>query len=302
MKYLIPTSLGLILLVCFFSCGKKADRNDIVLLRYGDRELTYNEVESQIPDGLSPFDSASLFNNIVEGWIKDVLLSEFAEQRLYDMQAIDRKVKDYRNTLIVSEYLSRMREAHTPKVDEIRVKEYYDKHRRELKLEVPLVKGVFLKINSDSKGKENLKNLLSSENPEMIDRLEREWLDRSLEYNYFRDKWIDWETVAAWIPHRFGNPDEFLKTTQYFETDYDDNSYYLQITDYLPTGEEQPFEFASSWITALLTQGDLADFEKSLVESILMKSIQDKKLEPVAYNPLTHEFKDIYVNEKDGKD
>ena len=278
-------------LVCFFSCGKKVDRNDIVLLRYGEQELTYNEVIAQIPDGIAASDSAAIFNNIVEGWLKDVLLSEFAEDRLYDVHAIDRRVRDYRNSLIVSEYLSRMREAHKPKVDEIRVKEYYDKHRKELKLEVPLVKGVFLKIDSESKGKENIKNFLSSENPEDIDRLEREWLDRSLEYNYFRDKWIDWETVAGWIPHRFGNPDEFIKNNKYFETDYGENSYYLQITDYLTSGEEQPFEFASSWITNLLTQGDLMDFEKSLVESIVMKSIQDNKLEAISYNPITHEVK-----------
>lgn len=302
MKQLVLIAISLTILVCLDSCGKKADRNDIVLLRYGDQELGYNEVVAQIPDGISPSDSATLFNRIVEGWIKDVLLSEFAEERLYDVETINRKVKDYRNSLIVSEYLNRMREAHTPKVDEVRVKDYFDKHRKELKLEVPLVKGVFLKINSEAKGKENIKNLLSSDNPEFIDKLEREWLDRALEYNYFRDKWIDWETVAGWIPYRFGNPDEFISENKYFETHYGENSYYLQITDYLPSGEEQPFEFASSWITGLLTQGDLAEFEKSLVESIVLKSLQDNKLEAIGYNPITHEFKNSYISQKDEKE
>ncbi|MCH5241119.1 MAG: hypothetical protein J1F67_01665 [Muribaculaceae bacterium] len=300
MKQNIRITLNILVLVCLFSCGKKADRNDIVLLRYDDKELTYEEVISKIPDGISSFDSASLFNNIVDGWIKDVLLSDFAEERLYDIQSIHRKVRDYRNSLIVSEYLNRMKETQTPQIDGLRVKEYYDNHRKELKLEVPLVKGVFLKIDSDSRGKENIKNLLSSEDPEEIDKLEREWLDRALEYNYFRDKWIDWETVAGWIPHRFGNPDDFLEKNNYFETDYGENSYYLQITDYLQSGSEQPFEFASSWITELLTQNDLAVFEKSLVESIVNKSIEDKKLEPVCFNPLTHEFKEIY--DKDEKE
>lgn len=270
-------------------CEKKPVEKENILLRYGDRELTYNDVLAKIPDGILSGDSAALFNSIVESWIKDVVLSEMAEERLYDLNMIEQKVKDYRNNLIVSEYLSRMRESHTPKIDDQRIKEYYDKHRKELKLEVPLIKGVFLKINSDAKGKEKIKNLMLSENPQEIDKLEQEWLDRALEYNYFRDKWIDWETISSLIPYRFGNPDAFLKDNKFFETEYEDCSYYLQIIDYLPSGSEQPYEFATTWISGVLTQGDLADFEKALVKSIVSKSIKDKKLEVFGYDPLISE-------------
>lgn len=270
------------------------------MLSYQGKALTFEEVIDRIPEGISPLDSAAMFTKIVDGWVRDMVLTELAEDRLYDMDAIERRVRDYRNSLIVSEYLNRMRETHTPEINEIRVKEYYDKHRRELKLEVPLLKGVFLKINSEAKGKEAIPNLLSSEDPSKIDELESEWLDRAIEYHYFRDKWIDWETVAGWIPQRFGNPDELLKN-KYFETKHNEYSYYLQITDYLPSGEEQPYEFASQWIKELLTQGDLVEFEKALVESIVKKSIQDKKLETIGYNPLTHEIKENYVKVEDEK-
>ena len=266
-----------------------------VLLKFGDLELRYDDVIAGIPDDVGATDSAALFKAIVDGWVKDVVLLNLAEERLYDIDAIERKVKDYRNSLIVSEYLSRMRESHTPKVDEKNVREYFNKNRDEMKLEVPLVKGVFLKINSDSKGKEKIKKLLTSEEPKDIDILEQDWFDRALEYNYFRDKWIDWETVAGRIPHRFGDPEEFLKGNKYFETEYGDCSYYLEISDYLPAGEEQHYEFASAWITELLIQGDLADFEKALVESIINKSIKDKNLQVIGYDPLTHELRENYV-------
>lgn len=255
-----------------------------------------------IPDGVLASDSATLFQAIIDGWIKDVVLSELAENRLFDISAIERKVRDYRNDLIVNEYLSRMRETHNPNIGDQRIKEYYEKHHDELKLEVPLVKGVFLKINSDAKGKDRIKALLISDNLHDIDKLEQEWLDRALEYNYFRDKWIDWETVSDMIPFRFGNPDEFLKDNNYFETEYGDCNYYIQIKDYLPSGSEQPYEFASSWISEVLTQRDLADFQKSLVESIVQKSIKDKKLEAIGYDPINHEFKGTNVNLEDEKE
>lgn len=265
------------------------------MLRYGTNELTYAEVVNKIPDGIPSSDSAALFRAIVDGWISDVVLSDFAEKRLVDLEGIERRVKEYRNSLIVQDYLTRMRESHTPNVDEEKVKEYYLRHKNELKLETPLVKGVFLKINSDSHGKDGIKNMLSSQDPEMIDKFEKEWLDRTLEYNYFRDTWVDWETLTRRIPYRFGDPEKFLKDYRFFETEYGDCTYYLQISEYLPAGEEQPYEFASAWIKGILTQGDLAQFQKDLVESIVAQSIKDKKLEAVNYDPMMHEIKENHV-------
>lgn len=283
--------LVILTILVLFSCKKKQEIPDDVLLRFEDKYLTFRDVVDLIPGGIHPADSAALFEAIVEDWVEDVVLSDFAEDRLYDTSAIDRRVRKYRNALIVQEYLSKMKDSKNPNIDEQKVKEYYNLYRKELKLEVPLVKGIFIKINSDSKGKDEIKHLLSSDRPEDIDKLENDWLDRALQYNYFRDKWIDWETVAGLIPYRFGNSESFLNENFYFETDYDDSSYYLQITDYLPAGSEQPYEFARSWIMDVLNQGELAEYERILVNSLLEKSIKENKLEIKGYDPIKHEIK-----------
>ena len=282
--------VSILLSLVLFSCGKKKEYPEDVLLRYGDNYVTVDEITAMIPPGIDPTDSVALFNALVDGWIKDVVLAEFAEERLYDTRAIDRRVKDYRNSLIVLEYLSRMRNSQVPRIDEAKISEYYDRHRAELKLEVPLVKGIFMKINSDAKGKEEIKKLMSSSDLDKIDRLEQNWLDRALEYNYFRDKWVDWETLSGMIPYRFGNPDTFLAENSYFETEYGDCNYYLQISDFLPSGETQPYEFARTWISDILTQGELAEYERILVTSLLEKSIKDKKLEMIGFDPIKHEL------------
>lgn len=282
----------------FSSCNKKKEIPENTLLRFEDKYLTLDDIEEMIPDGISSADSLALFNALVESWVKDEVLTDFAASRLYDLNSIERKVKDYRNSLIVQEYLSKMRESRSPKIDELKVKEYYDRHRNELKIEVPLVKGIFMKINSDAKGKEEIRKLLSSDNIENVDLLEQNWLDKALEYNYFRDKWVDWETVAGLIPHRFGNPDAFLEENKYFETEYGDCSYFLQITEYLPSGNEQPFEFAKTWIADILSQGELAEYERILVTSLVKKSLKDDKLEMIGYDPLTHKWIENGVKEK----
>lgn len=285
--------------VVLISCSKKKQEDEDVLMRFGDKTITYGEVIEMIPDGIHSADSAALFRSLLDSWLRDVVLSDFAEERLYDTEAIDRRVKDYRNNLIVLEYLNRMRETQNPKIEESRIKEYYDLHKKEIKLETPLVRGVFLKINSDITGKDVLKKLLTSDNPEDIDKLERDWLDRALQYNYFRDKWIDWETIKGMIPYRFGDPDNFLTETKFFTTDYDDCSYYLAVTDWLKSGEAQPYEYARRWITDVLTQGELAEYERVLVKSLIEKSLKEKKLEIVGYDPIKHELLQENVKNKD---
>ena len=273
-----------------FSCGKKKEEDLGVLMRFGEETITFEDVNEKIPRGISPADSASLFDAILDSWVKDMVLARFAEDRLIDTEAIDQRVREYRNQLIVQEYLSKMRETQSPNVPAEKVKEYYDTHRKELKLETPLIKGVFIKINSDFTGQEEIKKLLTSDTPESIDKLENDWMDKAVEYNYFRDKWVDLYAVEGMMPYNFGKPETEGQENKLYEAQYNDFTYYLLITDYLEVGEEQPFEYAKGWITNLLTQGYLSDYEHSLVNSLVEKAIKEKKLETPGYDPIHHEL------------
>lgn len=276
-------------LILLASCGKKKQVADNVLLRYGEVTLTRDEIIDRIPEGISAEDSVAMFATLVDEWITNQVLAEFAEERLYDTADIDRRVEDYRNSLIVREYIERMQDNQKPVVDEARIKDYYDRHRSDMHLEVPLVRGIFLKISTDVSHREKIKALLSSADMAKIDILEKDWMDKALQYDYFRDKWVDWETVAQMIPHRFGDPDEFLKANNYFEVEYDGCAYYLSVSEWLPSGEEQPYEFAKSWITTILTRDDLKQYETGLVNSLVEKAIKEKNLEVLGYDPVTHE-------------
>lgn len=278
-----------ILIWCAISCGKHEPVNENYLVRVGEKMLTEDEIINKIPQGLQPADSCEMFNALTDEWIKDELLADFAEERLYDIKDIERKVAAYRNKLIIQEYLMKMRESRQIKTDEKEVKTYYDSHKEELVTEVPLVKGIFLKIDANVSREDEIKRLMTSQDEADIDNLEKEWMDKALEYEYFKDRWIDWETISGMIPYRFGDPDLFLENNRYFEINYGDCAYYLSISDYLPSGSSQPYEYASLWIANILHQDNLNAYEKTLVESLLKKAIKEKKLEYLNYNPLNRQ-------------
>lgn len=272
------------------ACGHKPQQQPDVLLRIGDKEVTKEEIIMQIPQGILPSDSIRLFGSLVDGWIKDNLLADFAADRLMDTTAIERKVKDYRNKLVVQEYLMGMRESQNFKTKQEDIRNYYEAHKQEIVNETPLVKGVFVKIASDIADKERIRQLLTSRGDNAIDNFERDWMEKALEYEYFKDRWVDWNTVTSFIPFRFGNPDEVLAQNNFFTTDYDDCSYFLAISEYMPSGSTQPFEYASFWIDELLQQGEMERYETALVNELVKKAIDEKKLEIIGYDPMLHKM------------
>ena len=278
----------LFLVLSLFSVAcKNNDKNpDEILLRIGNKELSQAEIIGKIPVGLYPEDSVALFQNLVEGWIRDELLVQFAEERLSDIDKINRMVNDYRNKLIVDEYLNKMTESRQKKIDEGSIKKYYENHKDELKTEMPLIKGVFVKTHSSSDDNKEIGRLLKNATDENIEQLQDLWMIDVVAYDYFKDRWIDWESVKGLIPFRFGDADKFLSENTYFETEYGDYTYFLTISDYLPTGSQQPYEFASHWISNILTHADLNNYETNLIETLIKKSIQDNNLEIVGYDPL----------------
>ena len=294
-KYLSILAIAL----CLIACSKKEPPAQNVLVRYNQEVLTLDEVINLIPNDLLPADSAALFDAIVEGWIEERVLAETAREKLYDISDIERKVSDYRNSLLMQEYLRRMVESKSVEVPEPRVKKYYEDNKDSMILEKPLVKGLFLKISTDLENRERIRNLLLSDKTSDIDNLEQEWMDKAATYYYFQDRWVDWETLTSMIPYRFGNPDEFIDNNKLFETEYDGFSYFLKISDVLHSEEMQPYDYASVWIRELMVKEELTGAERELVKNLISNSIADKKLVGVGYDPLTHKM--IEEKKKDEK-
>lgn len=281
------------------------DDRDILITLNG-KILTFQEVVSRIPVGIEPEDSAALFSVIVDQWVETEVLSELAESKLPNLEDIESKVENYRNRLIITEYLERMKESRSRDVASDSVRAYYEAHKRELLTESPLVKGVYMKISSNSTGKDAIRELIFRSSDEDIDCLEKDWMETALQYDYFGGTWVDWQTLADQIPYRFYDPDAFLKTTKNFETTYNGSTYLFHIMDYLPTGSVQPFDFASGRISSILEQSKIASYEKALVRSLIEKAKKEKRLVPGSYDPVSHTYRQrmtgLNNNIKDNED
>jgi len=284
------------------SCGHKRpiekDASD-VLISVGDSILTLDNVISRIPLGLSPEDSITMFNTIIDSWLEDMLLSEVASVNIPDLDRIEKMVDDYRRRLITMEYRKLVRKDGESKVKDEEVKSYYRLHSDEMRLERPVVKGIYIKISSNAEKIEDVRRWMSDASTSSIDKLEKYGLKEAMQYDYFADKWIDWQTISDQIPYRFYDPDAFVESTENFETTYNGSTYFLHIFSYLKSGEVMPFDFARDQIVEILSGNRQKEYERKLIASLYNQALKDGKLKVVGFNPVTHKM--IINTKKDKK-
>ena len=277
------------------SCGSKpveAQGGDDILVTFGDSTLTKSDVLRRIPRGLDPADSAHLFSRIVDGWIRDLVLSDVAEKNISDPERIERMVEAYRNSLIVNEYLQSMSDKAGSHIPESRIREYYDANHEQMVLTQPLVKGAYLKVSENDESLDNLRRWMTQFTDESFDKIEKSGLRQASQYKYFKDEWHEWNVITDQIPYRFYDADAFVRSTKNFETNDGGSVYLLHISEYLPSGTEMPYEFARLKIREILRVSDIAAMRNNLMIDIYRQRIDEGKLRPGLYDPVAGRMKE----------
>lgn len=244
-------------------------------MQYGDSILTVQAVVSRIPAGLDPTDSLALLNAIADDWITTMMLEQDAEKHVGSLAEIDRMTRDYRRRLLLERYRNNTARRSADKTSKGEIQEYYTSHPDEFILDRPIIKGLMLKLPSDSEHLDNARKWIKQATPRSIDRLEKHALGEALGYEYFISTWQDWDDISSRIPHTFGNPDQFIASHKDFEVTYGDAVYLLHISDYIPAGKPMPAEYAYSLIAERLQTSRRAEADAAMLRS--MKQNASKK-------------------------
>lgn len=253
--------------------------NPDIMARVGTMTLSAEDVCHAVPGGLSQNDSIKFAQAYINNWVEKRLMTEIAADEI-DLVEINRMVEDYRIELISSEYRRLMFAGHGNRsIPDDTLKAYYVSHSDELTIERPLVKGVYLKVPDDAANLKILRRLYSSSKSSDIDRLEKETYT-AIHYDYFRDRYVDWEQVEKRIPYDFGtSPDAFLRANKIVDFSTGGFTYLLYITEYLPSGSPMPFEFARSIIYERLLTERQREYDSVLRRELLLKAIEEGRAE-----------------------
>ena len=243
----------------------------------GDRRLTTEDLQRNIKPGLQPADSARAAKLFINDWLETEASTQMAERLLPGTDEIDRMVEEYRRQLLMWEYRRNMTLQQNRKLpSDSDIMNYYNNHMAVLKLQRPIVKGLYIKIPEDSRQISKIRTLYRSTKTEDLDKLEK-MLDEAVTYEYFRDTWVDWSTLESRIPAKeFDiNPDEFPVSHDHLELKADGYVYFLDISNSKKAGETMPPDFARAFIVEAIERENAVAYDKTLRRQLLDKAVRE---------------------------
>lgn len=261
----------LTLSVSLFACKKaiQTDEPD-ALVKVNDRILTRNEVESLIPKGTTSADSLLLAESYIKKWVKDELVLKIAQRNLgSDKETIDKLVDAYRRSLLRYRYQEKLiQEKLSDEIQESDALTYYDTNKEKFVLDKNLIKGLFLKVPADAPNLSEVKTWYKSGNVASLEKIEKYSIQNAAIYEYFFDKWVDFDEIRNNIPNQISNPESFLRTNKTLEVTDSSYCYLLNIRQVLLKGQVEPFEYAEPRIREILINQRKLDFIKEFEEEL----------------------------------
>lgn len=267
--------IAFVSLLC--SCKRTQPTDDAdVLVRVKDRTLKRSEVVSLIPRGASSADSLLLAESFVKKWVKDALVYEVAQRNLgNEKEEVDKLVEEYRHSLVRYRYQERLiKEKLSADIRESDKLNYYEENQKKFTLDKALIKGLFLKIPVDAPGLSDVKGWYKSTSEASLEKIEKYSVQNAAIYDYFYDKWVDFDEVMDNIPVHVSNPNAYLKANKFVEVADSSYCYLLNIKEYLSEGSVAPYDYASSQITEMLINQRKVDFLKTFEEELYKDGIR----------------------------
>lgn len=282
----LKSSAILLCAVFLTSCrgdGDTAVNREDMVARVGKSVLTMSELKEKVPYGLSPEDSVRFVNAFVRQWVDTRLVGEVAARNIPDIPSIEEKVNAYRNELIMMEYRRLMYEEHAPEeLSEDSLKAYYDRHKDEFRLDVPLIKGIFVKMPDNGVRLPDVRKWMRSGSEEDLDKMEKYQLSdpKAMEYQYFRDEWMDWGKIAGCMPLDFDASPEMLAGSGHnLEMTRNGYTYMLSVTDVLSKGAVAPFESVKETIRDYVAGTTRLDYDRRLRRHLYEEGLESGDVE-----------------------
>ncbi len=244
--------------------------------------LYKDELEGIASNDASEEDSVARITAYVNSWIRKQLMMQEAGQKIKinDVE-VERKVLDYRYSLIGYEYLNYyIRQNLTDSVGEEEILRYYNEHRDNFILKKNIVRATFIKVPKGAPRTAKIKDWLFSNKAKDQEELNSYCLSFSASYNLSDSTWLEFDKLAVNSPLAdIPNKIQFLRSYSYYETSDTDYLYYLKIYAYKISDSESPVDFVRNDIKNIILNKRKAELSKKLEDEVYENGVRNSLFE-----------------------
>ena len=265
-----------IVFIWFFSAcnliiNQNSEQQDIIA-KVGDSYLYDDDIIYNSSLG----DSAVVYNRQVNTWIKKQLLLNSAFQNESVMNQIERKVEDYKESLIIFEFEKYLYANSIDfKISEDEISKYYNENKDDFILPFNLIKAIYAKVPIDAPSlsvfRNNLKKYPESDTAEVIS-----YCFQFAEKSFLEDTtWIKFDDIILNLPFP-KNLDKsvFLKTRKFYEIREGDFIHFIRILDKKLIGDYSPLSFEEDIVNTILLNNRKQELFDNLRDSIFNNSVR----------------------------
>ncbi len=261
---------------------QKVETESNPVARANENFLYPEDLEGLIATGLSPQDSTSLTEKYVQDWIrKQLMIGRALGELQYNQAEIERKVLDYKYSLIVHEFEKFYINSHlNSDVSDEEIEQYYSEKSDNFLLKQNIVRCLFAKVPKSSPAINNFRrNIRNYPNSNLEDIK-----DYTYQYSVsaFTDEevWINFDEVIGATPLKeVNNQTEFLESSTFSETSDEDYLYFLNILEYKISDDLSPLEFIREDIENIIINKRKIALKQELEEAIYDEALQNQSFE-----------------------
>jgi len=254
---------AVLIAVNLISCDLVQVKNDssnnqpeeIRVARVHNAFLYKSDLEGIVVTGTSNDDSIARVERYVNNWVRKQLLIDEAKSKIdFDEADLERKILNYRYSLIAYQYQTYYINQHIDKnVSEEEIKSYYDSNQDNFPLKQNIIRGKFLKVPENAPKLNQVKRLILSSKEKDKEALQKYCFGYASNFTLIDSIWINYDDLVRGSPFaETPNTVQFLRNRKYAEAADDTYKYFLKISEYKKTDDISPLDVVKDQIVDII--------------------------------------------------
>jgi hypothetical protein len=244
--------------------------------------LYNDDLEGIVTPGTSKDDSVARVEAYITNWIRKQLLIQEATRKIdINEAAVERKILDYRFSLIAYEYQSfYVKQNLDTTVSAVEIENYYKENVDNFILKQNIVQATFLKVPKTAPRTNKVKELIFSKKAKDQNELKSYCLSFSTTCHLADSAWMVFDELVKTSPlAEIPNKIQFLKAYPYYETSDDSYLYFLKVSNYRISDNISPLEFVRDDIRNIILNKRKVDLAKKLEDDVFNNAVREKEFE-----------------------
>ena len=280
--------IGILALAALVSCKAVSHLSETaselfrgeVVARVGDHRLHRSQLESYIPAGVSPEDSASLARQFIQTWAEELLLMDMAQEQLSPQEMdVTQELEEYRKSLIKFRYQQLyIQQRLDTLVTDQEMAAYYEANPQRFKLERPIVKSRYMIIPTDSRSLKAIKAKMSSDDAMEAVEADSMAVNVAIKYVDSSDTWMDALALAVDLGTEYRVLHSRLKGSFVEIPDEESgNLRVIYVVEMVQEGKTAPLEYCQERIRDLILSARKHSLEEELERDLLEDARKNNK-------------------------